>query len=149
MPGLEDLYREIILDHYRSPRNRGELPTPPAVVAEGASGQGPSDEGNRQVGGWASRWFSWVTTRTTDLMTSAHQPPQLRQSIVDAAPRPVMIIVGAEEPVEVTSGRHFQAAAPDRVELWVVPHSGHTQGYATAPREWEQRVTGFLDRALA
>jgi nitrogen fixation NifU-like protein len=35
MPGLEDLYREIILDHYRSPRNRGELPTPPAHVAEG------------------------------------------------------------------------------------------------------------------
>ena len=35
MPGLEDLYREIILDHYRSPRHRGELPTPPAAVAEG------------------------------------------------------------------------------------------------------------------
>lgn len=35
MAGLEDLYREIILDHYRSPRNRGDLPTPPAVMAEG------------------------------------------------------------------------------------------------------------------
>ena len=35
MPGLEDLYREIILDHYRTPRNRGELPTPPAHMAEG------------------------------------------------------------------------------------------------------------------
>ena len=35
MPGLEDLHREIILDHYRTPRNRGELPTPPAVVAQG------------------------------------------------------------------------------------------------------------------
>ncbi len=35
MPGLEDLYREIILDHYRSPRNRGELPTPPAHKSEG------------------------------------------------------------------------------------------------------------------
>jgi nitrogen fixation NifU-like protein len=35
MPGLEDLYREIILDHYRNPRNRGELPTPPAVRSEG------------------------------------------------------------------------------------------------------------------
>jgi nitrogen fixation NifU-like protein len=35
MTGLEDLYREIILDHYRSPRNRGELPTPPAQRAEG------------------------------------------------------------------------------------------------------------------
>ncbi len=35
MPGLEDLYREIILDHYRNPRNRGELDTPPAHRAEG------------------------------------------------------------------------------------------------------------------
>ena len=34
MPGLEDLYREIILDHYKNPRNRGELP-PPAVRSEG------------------------------------------------------------------------------------------------------------------
>ena len=33
--GLEDLYREIILDHYRNPRNRGELPSPPAVKTEG------------------------------------------------------------------------------------------------------------------
>jgi nitrogen fixation protein NifU and related proteins len=35
MAGLEDLYREIILDHYRSPRNRGELPAPPAHMSEG------------------------------------------------------------------------------------------------------------------
>tara|TARA_B100000427_G_scaffold125590_1_gene104407 strand:- start:737 stop:1204 length:468 start_codon:yes stop_codon:yes gene_type:complete len=35
MSGLEDLYREIILDHYRNPRNQGELEVPPAVMAEG------------------------------------------------------------------------------------------------------------------
>src|SRR6476619_6598826 len=35
MPGLEDLYREIILDHYRSTRNRGELESPPATRVEG------------------------------------------------------------------------------------------------------------------
>jgi nitrogen fixation protein NifU and related proteins len=35
MPGLEDLYREIILDHYRNPRNRGELDVPPAQRLEG------------------------------------------------------------------------------------------------------------------
>lgn len=34
MPGLEDLYREIILDHYKNPRNRGSL-EPPAVRSEG------------------------------------------------------------------------------------------------------------------
>ncbi len=33
--GLEDLYREIILDHYRNPRNRGELESPPALRVEG------------------------------------------------------------------------------------------------------------------
>jgi nitrogen fixation NifU-like protein len=32
---LDDLYREIILDHYRSPRNRGELESPPAHRVEG------------------------------------------------------------------------------------------------------------------
>jgi nitrogen fixation NifU-like protein len=35
MAGLEDLYREIILDHYRNPRNRGELAVPPARRVEG------------------------------------------------------------------------------------------------------------------
>ena len=34
MANLDDLYREIILDHYRSPRNRGEL-APPAHHVEG------------------------------------------------------------------------------------------------------------------
>ncbi|MEM7092842.1 MAG: Fe-S cluster assembly sulfur transfer protein SufU [Actinomycetota bacterium] len=35
MAGLEDLYKEIVIDHYRSPRNWGELETPPAKHAEG------------------------------------------------------------------------------------------------------------------
>lgn len=35
MAGLEDLYKEIVIDHYRSPRNRGELASPPAQHAEG------------------------------------------------------------------------------------------------------------------
>ena len=35
MNGLEDLYREIVLDHYKTPRNRGELEIPPAVRVEG------------------------------------------------------------------------------------------------------------------
>ena len=34
MASLDDLYKEIILDHYRSPRNQGEL-DPPAHRCEG------------------------------------------------------------------------------------------------------------------
>jgi nitrogen fixation NifU-like protein len=36
MSNLEDLYREVILDHYRTPRNKGELP-PPAECTEGSN----------------------------------------------------------------------------------------------------------------
>lgn len=36
MPDLDDLYREILLDHYRSPRNRGPLEQTNAY-AEGAN----------------------------------------------------------------------------------------------------------------
>ncbi|MBM36380.1 MAG: SUF system NifU family Fe-S cluster assembly protein [Acidimicrobiaceae bacterium] len=35
MSGLEELYKEIILDHYRNPRHRGELDCPPALKSEG------------------------------------------------------------------------------------------------------------------
>jgi len=35
MPGLDELYRAIILDHYRTPRNRGELESPPAIESRG------------------------------------------------------------------------------------------------------------------
>lgn len=35
MAGLESLYREVVLDHYRNPRGKGTLPTPPAEKAEG------------------------------------------------------------------------------------------------------------------
>ncbi len=35
-PELDDIYREIILDHYRRPRNRGLLPDP-TVTAEGVN----------------------------------------------------------------------------------------------------------------
>jgi nitrogen fixation protein NifU and related proteins len=37
MADLEDLYREIILDHYRNPRNKGELATPPAHKSDGVN----------------------------------------------------------------------------------------------------------------
>jgi nitrogen fixation NifU-like protein len=35
MPDLQDLYREVVLDHYHHPRQAGELPSPPATRAEG------------------------------------------------------------------------------------------------------------------
>jgi len=44
--------------------------------------------------------------------------------------------------------RWFRAASPATVHLWVVPHAGHTQGLATAPRAWAVHVISFLTTAL-
>jgi hypothetical protein len=61
----------------------------------------------------------------------------------------VLIIAAGAVSSEPVAARWFQAASPATVQVWVVPHAGHTQGLATAPRAWEARVTGFLDHALS
>jgi len=35
------------------------------------------------------------------------------------------------------------------VQIWEVPDTGHTNALRTHPGDWEQRVTAFLDAALA
>jgi pimeloyl-ACP methyl ester carboxylesterase len=122
-----------------------------AVVAEGATARGALDEGasTAGVGGWFARYFDWTTAHAADLMTSADRPASLRDSIVAAAPRPVLIIAAGTQPPEIDAGTAFRDAAPDSVELWVVPDAGHTTAYDVHPTEWEARVTAFLDDALA
>jgi fermentation-respiration switch protein FrsA (DUF1100 family) len=77
-------------------------------------------------------------------MTSAPIPTKMHDAIEAAAPRPTLIIVAAER----DAGAHFQAAAPNSVELWIVPDTGHSDGINTHPEEWADRVIAFLDRTL-
>jgi dienelactone hydrolase len=122
-----------------------------AVIAEGASGRGPADEGAELagVGRWLMPYIDWTTTHAADLMTSAHRPTKLVDAVSQAAPRPVLVIAAGDAPVEIDAANAFQAAAPESVELWIVPDTGHTKGYDTHPVEWEARVVEFLDASLA
>ena len=63
-------------------------------------------------------------------------------------PRPLLIIAGGASADEPVAARWFQAASPVAVQVRVVPHAGHTQGRATAPRAWEAHVISFLNTAL-
>ncbi|HWM21135.1 MAG TPA: alpha/beta fold hydrolase [Ilumatobacteraceae bacterium] len=121
-----------------------------AVVAEGATARGALDEGASAggVGGWVVRYIDWTTAHAADLMTSADRPGSLRDSIVAAAPRPVMIVAAGTQRPEIDAGKAFQDASPDSVELWVAPDAGHTTAYDVHPAEWEARVIAFLDGAL-
>lgn len=121
-----------------------------AVVAEGATMRAFSDRHSVPAPA-LSRWLStphwWVQYAAADMMTPAHQPIALREALRRIAPRPVLLIAGTPLEADFTSG--YASAAPGSTELWLLPEAGHTRALATRPDEWLQRVTAFLDGALA
>ncbi len=121
-----------------------------AVVAEGATARVAADDGWKpeHVGGRLQRLMDWWQERLTQVLTDASPPPSLR-STVAASDTPVLVIAAGTVPDESRAGEWLRSASPESVELWVVPGAGHTGGLSSDPRGWEDRVVGFLDRALA
>ena len=121
-----------------------------AVVAEGALGQQLADHGWLPHGldGALTRGKEWVQYTAAGLISGAPRPMSIPDAIRAAAPRPVLIIAGGAVADEPIAARWFQAASPATVQVWVVPHAGHTQGLATAPGAWQARVISFLDAVL-
>jgi hypothetical protein len=118
-----------------------------AVVTEGALWRGSMDTAflPTDFPGWTDRIMLAIQTAVTRLLTSAPEPSSLRRSIAAIAPRPVLLIAGQPE---LRGDRYLHDAAPGSVELWELPDTPHVGGLSHHPVEWEQRVTGFLDRAL-
>ena len=121
-----------------------------AVVAEGASGRGIATEGapSSKATGWIGHTMAWIGEQATALMSSAPVPTKMRDAVEASAPRPMLIIIAGDVAEERDAGAHLQAAAPDSVDLWIVPDTGHTNGIKTHPDEWAERVLQFLDRSL-
>jgi uncharacterized protein len=128
----------------------GSDPRIGAVVAEGVTGQQFADHGwlPRDIDGFLQRGVGWVQFTAAGLISGAPRPTSIRDGIRAAAPRSALIIAGGAAAGEPVAARWFQSAAPATVQVWIVPHAGHTQGLATAPRAWEARVTSFLHSAL-
>ena len=49
---------------------------------------------------------------------------------------------------EHRANRAFYRAARQPKAIWEIPEAGHVGGLEARPREYEQRVTRFFDRAL-
>jgi dienelactone hydrolase len=124
-----------------------------AVIAEGATGRGAADKAwlSEEYGfrGLLQEGIDHLTFWFADLLSEAGPPIGLPEAVAAMAPRPLLLIAAGEVPDEQAVAARLQAAAPERVEVWVVPGAGHTGGLATAPEEWPARVLAFLDAALA
>jgi dienelactone hydrolase len=128
----------------------GSDPRIRAVVAEGVTGMQLADHGWLPSGidGSLTRAEEWVMYAAGGLFSGAPRPMPLRDAIRAAAPEPMLIIAGGAAADEPVAAHWFQAASPGSVQVWVVPHAGHTAALATRPAAYEARVISFLDAAL-
>ena len=122
-----------------------------AVVAEGATGRTAVDNDDLRPEDRAStleRGLDWFTYELTDMLTGASPPASLRESVAASGDTEFLLVAAGTVETEVLAADSMRSAGPGRVAVWTVADAGHTQGLATAPEEWEDRVVGFLDRHL-
>ena len=126
-----------------------------AVVAEGATHRVAADKDYLDaygVRGELQQRVDRVTYGLAGLLTGAPEPASLQRSVSVATRRPdpaaFLLVAAGEVPNESLAADHVQAGSTTGVTTWTVAGAGHTQGLATAPDAWEERVVAFLDDAL-
>jgi uncharacterized protein len=120
-----------------------------AVVSEGAGSQVGGDEDvTSSTGKILAKPTLTVMTAAMMLFQNEHRPARTVDVIGRIAPRPVFLIyadpgMGGELQLQPK----FYAAAGRPKQIWQAG-AKHTGGIDSRPREYELRVTSFLDQAL-
>lgn len=124
-----------------------------AVVAEGATGRTAADKAwladEYGVPGLVQGVLDAVTYGLVDLLTPAHPPPTLEESVNDSSPTAMYLVAAGDRPDEESVAVRLAALDPTRVQVWVVSGAGHVAALRTDPADWREHVIGFLDAALS
>lgn len=119
-----------------------------AVVSEGAGVRSVREHLLRGPRGWFSLPEAAMQTAAVAALSQTPPPPSLADLVPQIAPRPLFLIyAGQGGGGEELNPDYYDAASTPKT-LWKIPEAGHVGGYQARPREYEQRVTSFLDRAL-
>ena len=122
-----------------------------AVVSEGA--------GSRSLGeylempGGVNKWLSVpsevILTSGNAVFSNQTPPPRLKEIVGRISPRAVFFIwAGKGVDTEVLNPAYYEAAKEPKA-IWKVEDGKHIGALKKHPREYEQRVMPFLDRALS
>lgn len=119
-----------------------------AVVSDGAGVRSVREHLLLGPRGWFALPAAAVQTAAIAVLSGAAPPPSLADLVPRIAPRPLLLIYaghggGGEE---LNVDYHRAASAPK--SLWKITEAEHVGGYQVRPNEYEERVTGFFDRAL-
>ena len=123
-----------------------------AVVAEGATARRATDKR------WLSDAYGWrgriqeqleqMQDVVTDYLSEASPPTPLHEAVSSATETRFLLITAGAVADERHAAAFIAHDARDRVAIWTVDDAGHTDGYDTAPDDWQRRVIGFLDETL-
>jgi uncharacterized protein len=121
-----------------------------AVASEGASSRSVGELRSVPGSSWGPVAINTMITAGTAVFSDAAPPPHLVDLVERIAPRPMLLIYATEGTggEEHRANRAFYRAARQPKAIWEIPEAGHVGGLEARPREYEQRVTRFFDRAL-
>jgi uncharacterized protein len=120
-----------------------------AVVSDGAGFRSVREEVLYGPGAWfTSVPEQAVQSAALTVMSGTAPPPSLKDLVPRIAPRHVFFIyAGHGAGGEEYNLDYYRAAHPPKA-VWKIPEAQHTGGFQARPRQYEQRVIRFFDRAL-
>ena len=119
-----------------------------AVVSEGAGVRSAREHLLRGARGSFSLPAAAVQTAAVAVLSGTMPPPSLADLVPRIAPRPLLLIyAGNGGGGEELNPNYYRAASAPKT-IWMVAEAEHVGGFQARPREYEQRVTRFFDRAL-
>jgi pimeloyl-ACP methyl ester carboxylesterase len=117
-----------------------------AAVLEGVQGASPADMTASRPDPVTYATFSalYGLGRVLGGAGPSASNPQLVERI---APRPLLLLSSGHG-TEARANQDYQRRGGRTTALWNLPDASHAAALRTAPKEYERRVVGFLDRAL-
>jgi hypothetical protein len=118
-----------------------------AVISEGAGTRSWAEERETPDGNLLGAPSLITKTVAVSLFSDTAPPPSMFDVIPDVAPTPLFLISSQDAANEVLAPR-FEEIAPPGTETWSIPGDDHIGGIEVAPKAYERRVIGFLERSL-
>jgi hypothetical protein len=119
-----------------------------AVVSEGAGFRSVREDVLRGPRGWFALPEAALQTAALAIISGTPPPQSLKELVPKISPRHVLFIyAGRGGGGEEFTPDFFRAAGAPKL-VWKIDEAGHVGGFQARPREYEQRVIRFFDRAL-
>jgi dienelactone hydrolase len=123
-----------------------------AVVSEGAGARSFTEDMDQDVSALEKHTLGALMSvaKTAAVAVSSNQaPPANLKDLAAKVEQPMLLIAAPEKGVGEELNRGYAKAAGESATLWEIPEAGHTGGQEARPAEYERRVVGFFDEALA